>query len=196
MIFLQGRIYYKSMVQFDFDKVIAFLSQHGIELFAPNSAYAFPRKDRDREIFAYDNDGNYYPIVSLKALEEKLKSKDFLSFYIWLDDDRINWMFYHDRLFSFVFYFDLVDREKFNVIVKIIFELFLSEISKKSLLGMYIDKLDRTEEFDWENFFSDERARLDILPDTVCVRKEKLDYVKVADGYIVPGQTHLNLYPT
>lgn len=190
MIFQQGRIYYKSIDLFDFDKTLTFLNHYGIELFTPSSIYSSSRKDQSRDIFAYDSSGDYYSISSSEAIKEKLANKDFLSFNIWLGEEQINWIFYYNSLFSFVFYFDLVDREKFDFVVRIIFELFLSEIDKESLLGMYIDKEDKTEEFDWDHFFADEKARLDILPDTVCVRQEKLDCVKVANGYIVHPLNH------
>ncbi len=192
MIWQHGTIYYLSKELFDFEDVYHFLSSQGLDFFMPEDDY-FKSINVAGLMRAIDQQGGTYGL-SYEAAKEEALNKDCFYLKLILNLDRgsfMGWQLVSSKsLFVQRLFFDELDKEEFDIAVKIIFEFFLSELAKTTLVGMYIDKEDRTEEFDWENFFSNEKARLDILPDTVCVRKEKLDYVKIADGYIVHPLNH------
>jgi hypothetical protein len=192
MIFEHGAIYYASKDFFDFDSACHFFAENGVVMYVPDSN-STRIAGLAGLILEIDENGEYRALTYEEA-EKAAYEKKFFKLRLKLDpedgSDIAWWMRCKESLFIQTFYFDSFLKKEQDTPVRIIFDFFLSELPKKSLLGMYIDKEDKTAEFDWADFFADEKARLDILPDTVCVRKEKLDYVKVADGYIVHPLSH------
>jgi len=192
MIFEHGAIYYASKDFFDFDSACNFFTENELLLYMPDTE-GTRRSGLAGLIIEIDETGEYHGLTYEEA-KKGAQEREFFAVRLESAADETNiilWlMCYKNSLFIQSFHFNSFLKKEQDIPVRIIFDFFLSELPKKSLLGMYIDKEDKTAEFDWANFFADENARLDILPDTVCVRQEKLDYVKVADGYIVHPLSH------
>ncbi|MEN9222698.1 MAG: hypothetical protein Q6M04_09705 [Thermostichus sp. BF3_bins_97] len=190
MIWQHGTIYYKSKKLFDFDDTIHFLVTNGLELYMPDYYRSIGLAGL---ICTVDDQGDSYGLTYEQAKEEALTKDSLFIKLIWDRGENIciGWrMRFEGGLFVQRFFFDELDKEEFDDAVRIIFDFFLSELTKSTLIGMYIDKEDKTEEFDWSHFFIDDQAKLEILPDTVCVRREKLDHVNVSEGYIVQPLGH------
>lgn len=169
----QCSIYFVSQQTFDFDEAVNFLISSNFSLIHPETQKI---TSVDEEGYSFETE---YELVRHKALNSNYSNVD-----LWLVEpfnsvdvySCVLWTFrlYHD-VFVQTFHLYAVANEQIEQTSKVLFQFFLSQIPKSHPLGICIDKFGDTEDMiDWNDFFSDPESIADLLPDTLCIKKDRL----------------------
>jgi len=166
----QCSIYFVSQQTFDFDEAINFFTSSNFSLIGPET----------QKIISADEEGFYFE-TEYELVRHKALNSNYSSVELWLLDpsksfDGYSCIFWNFRLYHNVFVqsFDFfsVANEHIEQVSKVLFQFFLSQISKSHPLGIYIDNFGYTEDaIDWNDFFSERESIADLLPDTLCIKK-------------------------
>lgn len=181
----QCNIYFISQQVFEFDEAIKFFASSNFHLIQPET----------RKIIALDEEGNSYE-TEYELVRHKVLNSQFFCVKLWLDfASYIVWGFRLEyNAFIQDFHFYPLDDTQIEQASKVLFEFFLSQLYKNSPLGIYIDKFGHTEDYDWDNFFLHEESIVELLPDTLCIKKDRLNCItadishhteKMIDDYIL-----------
>lgn len=169
----QGGIYYRNIEEFDFDRVCAFLAEKGISLFD---------KPDNGKIFAIDDEEAEYEI-SYEQTKQKALSGEMFNVNIWRNLQWRTLLTFREANSCFVLNFELssLSNEDKDLVSKIFFKFFLSEISEypQSLLGMVIDKYGETMDYNLDPIFSTEEEELLYLTGLICLPQEKFGLVSM-----------------
>jgi len=169
----QCSIYFVSQQTFDFDEVMNFFTSSNFSLIHPET----------QKIISVDEEGDSFEI-EYELVRHKALNSNYSNVKLWLmerykDFDCYSYIYWAFRLHHNVFvqnfdFYPLAD-EEIEQVSKVLFQFFLSQIPKSHPLGIYIDKLGHTEDtINWDDFFSERESIADLLPDTLCIKKDKL----------------------